>query len=317
MSVSLEDVPCPNSCEACDETLFVARDRIHGLPGEFQVVKCLACGLIRTNPRPTPDTIGFYYPDNYGPYVGTQVSGGARDNPQGLTRILLATYHRLIDFKTTALPPVHPGRVLEIGCASGSFMTKMKSQGWEAEGIEFSPSAAESARKAGHRVHTGALESAPDPKAPYDLIVGWMVVEHLHDPLGALSKLSEWGEPGAWLAISVPDVGAKEFSLFGPAGFAMHIPNHLYHFTPDTLESLLQRTGWKVERVTHQRVLTSWWGGIGNLLEDNGAPGWLSRFFKERMASSTYLNIVLYPLAWIVASFGQSGRITVWARKAN
>ncbi|MEJ7712387.1 MAG: hypothetical protein WKF84_21660 [Pyrinomonadaceae bacterium] len=60
-------------CAPDDEPLFGGRDRLHDLPGIFQVVKCRVCGLMRTNPRPTPEAIGFYYPENYGPYQSTRV----------------------------------------------------------------------------------------------------------------------------------------------------------------------------------------------------------------------------------------------------
>jgi len=72
--VMLENVTCPLGCSKSDEVILTGCDLLHDLPGEFTVVKCRTCGLMRTNPRPTSDTIGFYYPDNYGPYLGTQVA---------------------------------------------------------------------------------------------------------------------------------------------------------------------------------------------------------------------------------------------------
>ncbi|MGF1644435.1 MAG: class I SAM-dependent methyltransferase [Thiotrichales bacterium] len=317
MNVELEDQPCPNDCRRDDETLFIARDRLHGLPGDFPVVRCRTCGLIRTNPRPTPATMGFYYPDDYGPYVATQPRSSAIVKQSPYLRPLHAAYRRLVRFRSTALPELPPGRMLEIGCASGAFMNEMSARGWQVEGVEFSPTAAAAARAAGHKVHTGALESAPDPEESFDLIVGWMVLEHLHDPLGALKRLGSWARPGAWLALSVPNAAAAEFRRFKSAGFALHVPNHLYHFTPETLAALLARSGWRVERILHQRVLTSLWGGIGNALENRAAPRMLTHLFKHRLVNSTAANIALYPLAALVAAFGETGRMTVWARRVD
>lgn len=249
-TVVLEDVSCPNGCPENDECLFTAHDRLHGLSGEYNVVRCRRCGLIRTNPRPTPESMGFYYPDDYGPYVGSQVASGK----SGFTDLLRKAYRAIFPNNSQLLPPLSPGRALEVGCASGAFMAEMAAKGWCMEGIEFSESAAAHARASGLSVRAGSVESTPDYNEPFDLVIGWMVVEHLHDPVGALSKLARWTKPGGWLAISVPNAGSSEFLLFKDAGYALHVPNHLYHFSPETLSALLDRGGWKMERVFHQQI---------------------------------------------------------------
>ena len=73
VKIKLEQVSCPLVCQKGDKTVLTGRDLLHDLPGEFTVVKCLDCGLMRTNPRPTSGTVGFYYPDDYWPCLGTQV----------------------------------------------------------------------------------------------------------------------------------------------------------------------------------------------------------------------------------------------------
>lgn len=312
-AVVLEDVACPNGCPRDDEPLFSAHDRLHDLPGEFCIVRCRACGLIRTNPRPAPESMGFYYPDEYGPYVGSRIASGNH----GLTDMLRRAYRVLFPNNSQALPPLPPGRMLEVGCASGAFMAEMAAKDWRVEGIEFSPSAAAHARASGLSVHIGSVESAPGYAEPFDLVVGWMVVEHLHDPVGALSKLARWTKPGGWLAISVPNAGSSEFRIFRDAGYALQVPNHLYHFSPDTLSALLDRSGWRMERVLHQRTLANWMGGMGFKLEDWGVPNWLSAPFKHYPGSPGSLTLLLFPLAWLLSLFGQTGRMTVWARRKD
>ena len=119
-SVNLESQPCPLGCSGGDSVLFVGRDRLQNLPGEFSVVKCRSCGLMRTNPRPTPESMGYYYPDDYGPYQGTRV-----DIPRQEMKIILKAKYlakRLFEFNTYRMPVLPPGRMLEVGCASGAFM---------------------------------------------------------------------------------------------------------------------------------------------------------------------------------------------------
>ncbi|MEJ7619026.1 MAG: hypothetical protein WKF30_19070 [Pyrinomonadaceae bacterium] len=103
--VSLEDRACPLGCAPDDELLFSGRDRLHDLPGIFQVVKCRACGLMRTNPRPTPETIGFYYPENYGPYQSTRVDENRNNHQRSpLKRTLRKLFKRIFQLNIERLP---------------------------------------------------------------------------------------------------------------------------------------------------------------------------------------------------------------------
>ena len=313
VEIVLEHVPCPLGCLPGDDIILVGRDRLHNLPGEHTVVKCRTCGLMRTDPRPTPETIGFYYPDDYGPYQGTRVETlkmSTRTVP--LWKRLAKSIFR---FDTKLLPLLPPGRMLEIGCASGAFLHKMAGSGWQVEGLEFSAKPAASVRHLGYSVHAGRLESAPDPSLAYDLVVGWMVLEHLHDPLLALKKLHRWVKPGGRLVISVPNAAAFEFSMFKDAWYALQLPTHLYHYTPQTLGRLLASAGWQVEKVFHQRVLTNLIASIGYWLQDRKPRCHLAWYLADFPNTGVTGNIVLYPFAYALSLFGQTGRMTVWARR--
>lgn len=311
-SVVLERANCPNGCGAGDKLILVGHDRLHNLPGEFSLVKCRNCGLMRTDPRPTPDTMGFYYPDNYGPYLGTQVRQQQATKSSGMKKILGFLLKRFFNFHAQSLPSMTPGRMLEIGCASGGFLHQMAARGWEVEGIEFSESAAQRAALLGYPVHVGALETAPHPQESYDLIVGWMVLEHLYDPVAGLRRLREWAKPGAWLVLSVPNAGSLEFRLFKDKWYALQLPTHIHHFTPETLREILQAGGWKLKKVYHQRVLSNLIASAGYLLKDKDYVSLGEKLvaFPENSGKWPY---ILYPLAWLLSAFGQTGRMTIWA----
>jgi 2-polyprenyl-3-methyl-5-hydroxy-6-metoxy-1,4-benzoquinol methylase len=309
----LESRPCPLGCHEEDLQLFTGHDRLHALPGEFEVVRCLQCGLLRTNPRPTPAAMGKYYPDDYGPYLSTQVSSGASPRWKRLKTFL----KNLIEFNAQRLPALPPGRMLEIGCASGSFLSRQANLGWQVAGIEFSPSAAARARQAGYEVHCGPVETAPNPQEQFDLVVGWMVLEHLHDPVGALRRLHAWTRPGATLVVSVPHLSPLLLKAFGNACYGLQVPTHLYHFTPTTLRHLLERGNWRLERVFHHRVLSCLLGSLGHRLRDSGHLPGVARWLENFPDRATRLHQIFYPLAMILAALGQTGRMTVWARRVD
>ncbi len=309
-----EDVGCPLNCPRGDEPILTGRDLVNHLPGTFTIVRCRTCGLVRTNPRPTPATIGFYYPDDYGPYLGTQVQAAA-PRPR-----LFASFRRVVrglfEFNTMRLPKLPAGRMLEIGCASGAFLHKMVAEGWQVEGIEFSPKAAAAARALGYPVHAGSLETAPVPSEPFDLIVGWMVLEHLHDPVLALKKLNAWMKPGGSLVLSTPNAGALEARVFRDNWYALHLPNHLYHYTKKTIRLVLSAAGWELDQIHFQRVLVDPIASFGYVLQKTGMSRVGNKLIKFPEQPG-YWSYALYPLAVVAAAIGQTGRMTIWARKAQ
>jgi 2-polyprenyl-3-methyl-5-hydroxy-6-metoxy-1,4-benzoquinol methylase len=309
--VVLESKPCLTGRESRDEPVLKGRDRLHDLPGTYSVVRCSVCGLLRTDPRPTADTIGYYYPEDYGPYAGTRIADSrfktAVNAVKELARSILKTH-------SLSLPPLEPGRMLEIGCASGSFLERMADKGWRVEGIEFSPTAAKNAQDAGFSVHCGSLESAPEPAERFDLVVGWMVLEHLHDPVLALNKLHRWSRKDAWLAISVPNAACFQLGWFRERWYPLQLPAHLYHFTPATLEALLNAMGWRIEKILYQKVMTDLVASTAYLIGDKWPNSTVSRFLKRHPG---IFNLPLYPLALILSRLGQTARMTVWARRVD
>src|SRR3546814_15987478 len=89
---------------------------------------------------------------------------------------------------------------------------------WEVEGIEPSAHAAHQAMEAGYKVRNVSLEAAGDPQLPFDLIVGWMVLEHLHQPLDVLQKLRSWVRQAGWPVLSVTAAGGRADRTSGVSG---------------------------------------------------------------------------------------------------
>jgi 2-polyprenyl-3-methyl-5-hydroxy-6-metoxy-1,4-benzoquinol methylase len=165
-------------------------------------------------------------------------------------------------------------------------------------------------------VHIGTLETAPDPDEQFDLVVGWMVLEHLHEPVEALRKLLGWTRPGGWIALSVPNAGAVEFRLFRDRWFALQLPTHLYHFTPATVRATLEQAGWKFDRIHHQRTLSNMIASSGQWIEDLQGNGRIARALRGYPENRGRKEYYLFPLATILSLMGQTGRMTVWAQRS-
>ena len=314
-SVKLESVPCPLGCKQNDIRLFAGYDRMNHLPGLYDVIRCRECGLIRTNPRPTQQTMDFYYPESYGPYRGTVVpEEHLRTGNSHLWKILAK---KAFQFNANSIPRMTPGRMLEIGCASGSFLHTMALKGWDVEGLEFSEKAVDVARSLGYKIYRSTLESAVDPTRCYDLIVGWMVFEHLHNPVLALQKLHRWISGDGWLVLSVPNAGSMEFKIFKDRWYALQLPNHLYHYTPATLRKVLSKGGWSIVKVFHQRTLSNLIASAGYWLRDHNILKKTSGQLVRYPEAARSMQYILYPLSSMFSLFGETGRMTVWARRSD
>lgn len=311
-SVQLEDQDCPNGCSRLDEPVLEGQDRIHGVPGRFKVVQCRQCGLMRTNPRPTPQTIGAYYPDDYAPYKAD------RDAPLKQRKWRHRAKERIRRFfgrDTRRLPDMPPGHLIEIGCASGNYLMEVKSKGWSTEGIEFSNSAADSARQRGLQVQTGSVESAAPPRESADVVAAWMVLEHLHDPIFALGKIRGWLKPDGYFVGVVPDASAFDRKLFGTHWYALHLPAHLYHFTPHSLKALLAKAGWELVQLRWQPNGMNLLNTLDYWAQDQQHPRTLRfvRWMKHAKRASTLRRW----LGWILGLTRQSGNMEFWAKPAS
>jgi SAM-dependent methyltransferase len=103
----------------------------------FQIVRCQACQLLFTNPRPTAETIGTYYKsDAYISHDDTQT--GLIDTVYRAVR----TY--TLNQKEKLIRSLNEGRrgaMLDYGCGTGTFLTQCQSVGWDIVGFEPDPDA--------------------------------------------------------------------------------------------------------------------------------------------------------------------------------
>lgn len=268
---------------------------------------------MRTNPRPTPESIGVYYPSNYGPYqeaenASIDITEGLKVNPFGIKNKV----KRLLGLGIRTLPLAPPGHLLEIGSASGSYLMQMKQKGWQVEGIEFSTAAAKRAQAKGLLVQVATVEPASAPQNLVDIVVAWMVLEHLHDPVGALVKIKSWGKPGGYLVASIPDSSSLIRHFFGELSYDLQLPTHLYHFTPSSLENLLNHCGWHLVHVYWQRNCNTLLWSAEYLCREK-------RYYKlERfifwLRTAKRPGKIRLLLSWILGVTKQSGRLEIWAR---
>jgi SAM-dependent methyltransferase len=204
----------------------------------FHLVRCRRCGLIYLNPRPTLDEMAQYYPENYEPFMRSELTRSWYGRLA--YRVAIAKRCRI------ASQEQGPGRLLDVGCGDGDFLLGMQDRGWEVHGLDISPVAVTLARQKGLDIFQGELLEASYPEGGFDRVTMWDVLEHLHNPEVQLSRVAQLLKPGGRLVATFPNAHSLDFRLFGPAWTGLDIPRHLYIYTRPALLALLARAGLEV-----------------------------------------------------------------------
>ncbi len=291
-------------CNLCgsnlSDTIFQGRDIKYEKIGLFNVVKCNRCGLIYTNPRPKQSVISSYYPDEY----------WNMDNENGTIESRLKIFaHRFINkisFKMT-IPSKPGGKILDIGCGDGKGLLKMQEEGWEAYGVEISDLAAEYVREAyGLNVFTGIVEDAGFEDEFFDVIILSHVVEHLSDPKTTLIEVNRILKKDGTLVISVPNADSFEAKHFKKYWIGWDLPRHFYHFTPNTITTLLNKIGFEVIGIKYDN-------NPNNILSS------LKYIFRAYRINPLLGLAVSYPFvnltSIILGKFKQSDSMVVFSKK--
>lgn len=235
------------SCLLCSHeahtTLYITRDRLCSVPGEYRLVRCDHCNLVYLSPRPVPEDIGRYYPEGYDPFMSQRLE----DMPPLLrlsVRYGLRKRCRLVRRYRAR------GRLLDVGCATGQFLAEMAQYpSWQVTGVEPSESAVEFARRAySFPMHHGDLLSARFPGGAFDVVTLWDVFEHLHDPLTMLTEVRRILTPEGVLILRTPSLDSWDARVFGPFWAGIDSPRHLAVFSQQTATRILEATGFELLR---------------------------------------------------------------------
>ncbi|MFT7619566.1 MAG: SAM-dependent methyltransferase [Planctomycetota bacterium] len=212
----------------------------------FIVVRCDHCEFVYVTPRIPESHLHLVYAWDY------YESGHAQD--YGYKNYLKEGHlHARTFTKKAEFVARHKnsGRVLEVGSAGGFFLKEMKARGFDVTGVEISAEAAEfSRRELGlENIHCCRLEDA-QLEGPFDVIALWDVIEHVSDPFATLEMLASLIAKDGILVVQTQNIDSLAAKLLGRRWHHFKHLEHIYHFSPSTIERALTKSGFETVELT-------------------------------------------------------------------
>ena len=301
---------CPpvSSCPVCAQPGKLMVDfpqTFHGY--RFSLHSCNGCGLGYTFPTPSEDLLDKIYSGEYWMREKTVQKQGA------IGRLV----HKFSEVRLAAtikplLRKLKPGAfILEVGSGSGQLASYLKKKGYNVEVTDISQDILDEIKTL-HSIdgYCGRLEEIEFSHA-YDVIILNNVLEHLSDPVQTLKRTEQLLTPRGLVFIEVPNIASFQFKLFKRFWFPLQIPQHLFHFSPASLQV-----------IAHQASLRKIW--CSTFSPRISSAGYVASVFPglrpERIRLSwskrllflyLFLQTFFLPFALVEASIGKGSAIRV------
>jgi 2-polyprenyl-3-methyl-5-hydroxy-6-metoxy-1,4-benzoquinol methylase len=208
----------------------------------FSIWHCNACTARFTQDVPSQDAIGAYYAsENYISHSDTK-KGIINSLYHLIRKRTLGAKRRLVINSTGVIK----GVILDIGCGTGAFLNTMKEADWNITGLEpdnVARTKAEELYKILSQEPEKLFELTP---ASFNAITMWHVLEHVHELHAYIKQIENLLAPGGKAFIAVPNYTSKDADIYAAHWAAYDVPRHLYHFSPQSMETLLVQHGLKL-----------------------------------------------------------------------
>ncbi len=309
--ITIEDeIKCINCKGQSFQFVYQGRDRMHDISGEFSILECSNCGLFTLRPRLSPEEISAYYPDDYFSFVKA-----IEDESKIIQYIdrLLARERRV---RKILKYSQGPGRILDVGCATGILLCGMQLRGWDCYGVEPDLKAVEYARtRFNLNVFHGTIRDADFPRDFFDVVTLMDVLEHIHDTENTLIEVHRILKPKGIILGIVPNAGAWERFFFGPCWGGWDVPRHYHVFTSVTIHQLLETHGFTDVKIfsftgRHGAFMIS----LKFWLDEWRGPRWL-KFIAYGFFGSLPVRMLMLPGFYISESLNKSSYLSFSARK--
>ena len=236
MKNGFENIACP-VCNSDNQAEYLKTyDRFDNSRQKlFTIVKCQNCNFVFVNPRPNSQNLGkFYEVKGYDPFLSTEQKFSIRDK----FYMFLRNFNLSQKYSKISKLKPEPGKILDIGCATGEFLQKFREPNWQCTGVEVVEDARNKAKSKNIAVYPSVDTLPQDSK--FDIITMWHVLEHVHNLQDSVKKIESLLKKDGFLIIAVPNIDSFDAGKYGKNWIALDTPRHLYHFSTTTISKLME-----------------------------------------------------------------------------
>ena len=310
--INLEIPDCPICSHSQFETILTGlTDQIWRKPGHFDIGQCTQCGLVMTRPRPTAESLAFYYDNTY----SGEKQAGMSDFHKGGVMRLISKYRIYVMEKAR---DIHSDDVvLDVGCSYGGFLSTLNAEkGCTGLGIDLDEGAIrQSIEDPSLHFEVNEISSFDSEPARFNWITFWESLEHHIDPVEALKSAHTLLKPDGLCCIEVPNFDGFWRRVFGRYWLPLLMPQHLFHFNKKSLTDVAKSAGFKL--CHHQTMfyplegVASFGIALSNLLKSpppGSPPSWRTPFDIMIFLALVVLYFVIeIPSQFILNLMGLTG----------
>lgn len=217
-----------HTCYICGRDNCTRLFRVEGR----EIIRCKRCSFVFTYPAPDGELYeeAFYFTEK------NQYLNRSEEFRQIFNNLL----DQIHQYK-------QGGYLLDVGCGPGLLLDVARTRGWQVAGVEISRWAAHYANeKLNIPVICGELNSAQFEPGYFDVIIANHVLEHMPDPRNTLVIMRHLLRDDGIIAIGVPNIDSLMAIIKRSRWQSLLPEQHLWHFSPRTLNKLLYVSGFEV-----------------------------------------------------------------------
>ncbi len=270
---------CP-LCASSRESQSVVTSHVYGDASASRAFfHCANCDVRYQFPGLTPDEEARFYAAEFEGFMASRSgeSGGWLKVEQHLVANE-STRLRRMKYLTPYLS--ESADILEVGCSSGFMLYPLAELGHCCTGIEPSGVFSEFVRGRGLTTYSSMEELQRDaPKAKFDLILHFFVLEHISEPVKFLKKQLSMLKPGGRIIFEIPNAADPLYSVYSIPTFERFYWSvaHPWYFSEPSLHFMLKQLGDRYEILRDQRY------DLSNHMvwARDGRPGGIGRFTSK------------------------------------
>lgn len=207
----------------------------------FKVLRCKECCAVFLSPRlEEAEIIKLYESDEYFRSYSENISNSYEIQKDSLN----ATFQRFIQLLQKR-DLLRQGKLLEIGCAYGNFLSEVRPLFDYTAGIDFSNDALEKAKNHADIVLQGGIERLEDFTIDFDTIISINVIEHVYNPHEFVSKAYSKLSNNGVLILITPKFDGLWYRCLKNKWYSFKIPEHVCFYNHKSLHKLFSDNGFK------------------------------------------------------------------------